>query len=706
MPSSDPLVEIKGLKTHFFTDEGVIQAVNGVDLLIPRGKTLCVVGESGSGKSITARSIMQIVDYPGRIVDGEILYHRSPDETLNLSKMDPRGRDIRHIRGKDISMIFQEPMSSLSPVHTIGNQIMEVIRLHTGMNKKDARDRAIETLNQVGFPKPEQRIDAYPFQLSGGLRQRAMIAMALANGPSLLIADEPTTALDVTTQANILDLIQELQQEMGMSVMFITHDLGVVAEIADDVAVMYLGTVVEQGSVNEVFHDAKHPYTQALLRSIPTMGIGKQERLASIKGMVPHPFSRPSGCPFHTRCDHHMPGICNEITPPIEHIGDRREVRCLLYSDLQKFGKEAASLQTKTTLETIPMIPISKASEALVNVEQGSPLLEINNLKMHFPVTKGLLRRVVGHVKAVDDVSFVVYEGETLGLVGESGCGKTTLGRCILRIYRATDGQISYQSPGKTKIEPLKLNSRQLKPYWRDVRMIFQDPQSSLNPRLPVLEIIGESLKANNLANGKELERRVIELLRKVGLRPEYLRRYPHAFSGGERQRIGIARAIAVNPRMIVADEAVSALDVSVRAQILNLLKDLQEEFELTFVFVSHDLSVVEYLCDRVAVMYVGKIVELAATEAIYQNPRHPYTEALLSAVPKPDPSQRDKGRRIRLQGEVADPANPPTGCYFHPRCRYSDGKRCKTEAPPLREIEPGQFVACHYSETLDLKGV
>lgn len=336
------LIEIEGLRTHFYTDEGVVKAVDGVDFVIPRGKTLCVVGESGSGKSITARSILQIVDAPGRIIGGEILYHRQRNgkdgvaETLNLTKMDPRGQEIRKIRGKDIAMIFQEPMSSLSPVHTIGNQIMEAVLLHLPVNKKEARERAIEVLRRVGIPKPEQRLDAYTFQLSGGMRQRAMIAMALSCEPDLLIADEPTTALDVTTQANILDLIKELQEDLGMSVMFITHDLGVVAEIADDVVVMYLGTVAERGDVDSIFHDPKHPYTRALLRSIPKMGLEAQDRLDSIRGMVPHPFARPSGCPFHTRCDSYMPGVCESLIPPREVIAEGRDVRCLLYSDVEE----------------------------------------------------------------------------------------------------------------------------------------------------------------------------------------------------------------------------------------------------------------------------------------------------------------------------------------------------------------------------------
>jgi peptide/nickel transport system ATP-binding protein len=348
--------------------------------------------------------------------------------------------------------------------------------------------------------------------------------------------------------------------------------------------------------------------------------------------------------------------------------------------------------QSRTRSQRFPNVP-------------GKPLLEVKNLKMHFPITKGLLRRVVGYVKAVDDVSFTVYEGETLGLVGESGCGKTTTGRAILRVYEPTAGQIVYHREDGRAVDLTELSDRGLKRYRREIRMIFQDPYSSLNPRLPVLELVGEPLKVNNMARGKELEERVADLLRKVGLRPEYMRRYPHAFSGGERQRIGIARALALNPRLVVCDEAVSALDVSVRAQTINLLQDLQAEFNLTYVFVAHDLSVVEHISDRVAVMYVGKLVELATTEQLFASPRHPYTEALLSAVPKPDPRMRGKGERIRLEGEVADPANPPSGCYFHPRCRYAQD-RCKTEAPQLRDIGNGHFAACHFSEQLELRGV
>jgi peptide/nickel transport system ATP-binding protein len=349
--------------------------------------------------------------------------------------------------------------------------------------------------------------------------------------------------------------------------------------------------------------------------------------------------------------------------------------------------------------------PAPKPSRQVPVTKPKKPLLEVKNLKMHFPIVRGFLGRTVGHVKAVDDITFTVYEGETLGLVGESGCGKTTLGRCIMRVYEPTSGEIIYHDAAQKPVDLAKLSNRELKPYRREIRMVFQDPQSSLNPRLPVLEIVGEPIKVNKLASGRKLEERVRELLRKVGLRPEYLRRFPHAFSGGERQRVGIARALALDPRLVVADEAVSALDVSVRAQILNLLADLQAEMDLTYLFVAHDLSVVEHLCDRVAVMYVGKMVELSETDELYRAPLHPYTEALLSAVPKPDPRLRQKGSRIRLEGEIADPAHPPEGCYFHPRCPYAQ-ERCKSEAPALREVRPGRFSACHFAEELELKGV
>jgi len=690
---TDNLLEVKDLHVHFKTDEGVVKAVDGTSFKIPRGKTVCVVGESGCGKSVTARAILQVVDSPGELVSGSMLFRPDPNTEVDLASLHPRKKDIREIRGKDITMIFQEPMTSLSPLYTIGNQIMEGIRWHLSVSKQEARKMSIEALDKVGIPRPDELIDAYTFELSGGMRQRAMIAMALVCEPKLLIADEPTTALDVTTQANILDLMRDLQHDMGMSMMFITHDLGVVAEIADDVVVMYLGRVVEQGSVHQIFSEPKHPYTRALLRSIPRLNTRNHRRLDTIQGSVPHPLNRPKGCSFHNRCDFAVAGLCDVITPQTTQLEDGREVRCLAY---EPEHADKISLDRISDGDAIDVVPVDSIPPKF----DGHPLIDVHDLKMHFPITKGFFNRVAGYVKAVDGVSFAIHEGETLGLVGESGCGKTTLGHTLMRLYEPTDGQIIYNNGQKTNLA--QLSERQLKPYRRDIRMVFQDPFSSLNPRLPVLEIIGEVLKVNDIVKGKELEKQVSELMERVGLSQDYLHRYPHAFSGGQRQRIGIARALAPEPRVVIADEPVSALDVSVQAQILNLMKDLQAEFGLTYLFISHDLSVVAHISDRVAVMYVGHIVELASTEEIFEHPQHPYTEALLSAVLQPDPSMRHTDDRIRLEGRVADPANPPSGCAFHPRCPYAKN-RCKTDIPELRETRSGHVVACHFAEELEL---
>jgi peptide/nickel transport system ATP-binding protein len=693
MPVHDSLLEIDNLRTHFFTPEGVVKAVDGVSLKIPRGKTVCVVGESGCGKSITARSILQVVDPPGRIVEGAIRFHPTPESSIDLTQLHPFGEELRAVRGKDIAMIFQEPMSALSPLYTIGNQIMEVLRWHVPISKQDARAQTIAALRKVGIPRPAELVNAYTFELSGGMRQRAMIAMALVCEPKLLIADEPTTALDVTTQAVVLDLMRDLQQQSGMSMLFITHDLGVVAEIADEVAVMYLGAVVEHGTVDEVLRDPKHPYTRALLRSIPKLDRQRRARLEVIEGMVPHPLNRPQGCSFHPRCASAQAGLCDVIVPETLAIEGARSVRCLAYDT-----------RYRVNIQDIPTLP----EESGLSVASPPPqrtLLNVDQLKMHFPITKGFFNRTVGHVKAVDGVSFAIYEGETLGLVGESGCGKTTLGQCIMRLYKPTRGAVHYTRADEKTIDLATLHGAALKALWREIRMVFQDPYSSLNPRLPVVEIIGETLRVNSDMDDAAIEARVRDLLTKVGLRPEYIRRYPHAFSGGERQRISIARTLASTPRLIVADEPVSALDVSVRAQILNLLRELQEEYRLTYLFISHDLSVVAHISDRVAVMYAGRIVELAPTEPLFARPRHPYTEALLSAVLEPDPQQRRSETRIRLEGEVADPANPPSGCAFHPRCRYAQ-ERCKLEVPALREMTSGALAACHYADELDLDGI
>jgi peptide/nickel transport system ATP-binding protein len=560
-PAHPTVLEVKGLTTHFPVRAGVVKAVDGVSFTLQRGKTLCVVGESGSGKSVTARSILQIVDAPGRIVSGSMVLTRPDGSKVDLATLDPRGRAIRSIRGREIAMIFQEPMSSLSPVHTVGDQIMEVLRLHLKMSKAEARARCIELLKQVEIPRPEQAVDRYTFEFSGGMRQRVMIAMSLACNPQLLIADEPTTALDVTTQAEILDLIRRLQQQHGMAVMFITHDMGVVAEIADEVLVMYHGKVMEAGPVDRIFHAPQDDYTRMLIGSVLKL----------------------------------------------EHKAEIRLKR--------------------------PPIP-----------ETAEPVLKVTNLQMAFGSPKA-------QVKAVDNVSLDVKPGETLGIVGESGSGKTTMGRCLLRVYDPQGGRIDYRRADGSVVDIVTADKETLKACRREIRMIFQDPVGSLNPRMTVAQIIGEPLLVNGLAEGKALDDRVADLMQQVGLEPAWRERYPHAFSGGQRQRIGIARAIALNPRVIVADEATSALDVSLRSQMLDLMMNLQDRLGLSYVFISHDIGVIRYMCDRVAVMYRGQVVETGSADQVCNAPTHPYTQALLSAIPRPDPRARTMHMRHRYAG-------------------------------------------------------
>jgi peptide/nickel transport system ATP-binding protein len=550
-----PVLEVRDLVTHFPTRSGVVKAVDGVSFTVHRGRTLCIVGESGSGKSVTARSILQIVDDPGRIVSGSMMLHRPDGTSVDLAKLSPRSRAIRNVRGREIAMIFQEPMSSLSPVHTVGDQIGEVLQLHLGLSKKIARTRCIELLAQVEIPNPDKAVDRYTFEFSGGMRQRVMIAMSLACNPSLLIADEPTTALDVTTQAEILALIRKLQDQHGMAVMFITHDMGVVAEIADEVVVMYHGRVVETGPVDTIFHAAAHEYTRRLIGSVL-----KLEQKAEIR---------------------------------------------------------------------LRRAPIPDTAE---------PVLVVSDLTMKFGP----------NFKALDDVSLFVKPGETLGIVGESGSGKTTMGRCLMGVYEPTAGSIMYRRTDGSHIDILKADKAAMKAYQREIRMVFQDPVGSLNPRMTVAQIIGEPLLVNKIARGRALDDKVAELLELVGLNPDWRERYPHAFSGGQRQRIGIARAVALNPRVIVADEATSALDVSLRSQMLDLMMELQDRLGLAYVFISHDIGVIRYMCDRVAVMYRGRIVETGSAAQVCDAPTHAYTQALLSAIPRPDPRARRMHERFR----------------------------------------------------------
>jgi peptide/nickel transport system ATP-binding protein len=691
--TTQSLLRIRGLRTHIEVPGGVLRVLDGVDLEVGKGRTVCIVGESGCGKSMTARSILRLLPPPLRMAGGEILLRGKDGLEVDLARLDPYGREMRAIRGRDIGMIFQEPMTALSPVHTIGNQMAEALTLHEKVSRKEARDRSIEMLRRVGLPRPAERLDAYSFQLSGGMRQRAMIAMALMCGPSLLLADEPTTALDVTTQAQILDLMRSLRADFGMSILFITHDLGVVAEMADEVVVMYLGMVVERGPVAQVFHDPLHPYTRALLRSNPRHDGVSGRRLRVIAGGVPDLLNRPEGCPFHNRCPEAIPGTCDQRMPELQADGVDHVVRCWA-ADRPRAAEPVVATEAA---EVARAAPITTA-----------PLLEIDDLSMHFFQRRGLLRRNVTTIRAVNNLSLSVFPGETLGLVGESGCGKTTTGRCIIRTLDPTGGSIRFRQADGTMQDVARVPRSALKAYRRQVRMIFQDPYSSLDPRMTVADIVGEPLLVNGIAKGSELQDRVADLVRHVGLRTEHLRRYPHAFSGGERQRISIARALSVNPRVVICDEAVSALDVSVQAQILNLLRDLQEQWNLTYLFIGHDLSVVRHICDRVAVMYAGRIVELGETRQVFEAPAHPYTSALLSAAPVFDPEARALHKRVILTGEVPDPARLPSGCPFHPRCPHNDGARCTTDPPVLlpARATPGAYAACHHANAFDLPGI
>ena len=640
--SNDYTLRVEDLRTYFRTGEGTAKAVDGVSFGIRAGETYALVGESGCGKSVTALSILQLVPKPAGYIAGGAIYLGKE----KISSLPPVA--MRQIRGNGISMIFQEPMTALNPVFTIGNQISEVIILHQRLSGAEAKKKAVDMLDKVGIADPSQRYDEYPHQMSGGMRQRVMIAMALACQPDVLIADEPTTALDVTIQSQILGLIRDLQKEFGTAVLLITHNMGVVKENADRVGVMYAGRTAEEATRDRIFAAPSHPYTQLLLRAIPSRGRRGQE-LVTIKGMVPKATDFPPGCRFSTRCPFVM-DRCRAQEPEPILLCSGHSVECFLF-DKTSHAQDVEP----ATIREVPVVPPPAEPDAV--------RLKVKDLKMHFPIRKGVFQMTVGHVKAVDGVSLAIHKGETLALVGESACGKTTVGKCLVRLLDPTGGSIQLQNTDLAKV-----GRGHMKEFRQRIQMIFQDPFSSLNPRLMIGETIIEGMETHGIGvSRKEREDKLRALLPRVGLAPDMASRYPHEFSGGQRQRIGLARALAVNPELVICDEATSSLDVSVQAQILNLLRKLQHELGLSYLFITHDLSVVKYLANRVSVMYLGRIVEEGTTDEVFEDTRHPYTRALLSAVPQVDES--DGRKRIVLEGDVPSAKDPPNGCHFHPRC-------------------------------------
>jgi oligopeptide/dipeptide ABC transporter ATP-binding protein len=667
------LLSVKDLKTEFGMRTTTVTAVDGVSFDLEPGECLGIVGESGCGKTTTGLSIMQLLPRNGRVTGGEILYNDR--ELAGYSD-----KEMRTIRGNDIALIPQDPMTSLNPVLRIGDQIGEGFRIHRGASKSDSMKRALEVLEMVEMPNPRERLAQYPHELSGGLRQRVMIAMALVNDPKVLIADEPTTALDVTIQAQILDILESLREKLGMAMILITHDMGVIAGRTDRVAVMYAGKKVEEASTETLFSTMRHPYTQALLASVADIGVSAATgaRLLSIPGLPPD-LSKPIvGCRFAARCAFATPE-CRETEPPLIPSDEPNHVYACFHP---VHGKS-----------DITMVQLSEHEMARRKSEEQT-LLSVRHLVKDFPIRgTGIVHSKIGKVSAVADVSFDVGQGETLGLVGESGCGKTTIGRLIVGLETITSGEIEISGHSTDRTRKGAAYRRTLA---LERQMMFQDPYSSLDPRKRVRAIVGEPLEVHGVGSRGERLNRVRDLLNEVGLPPDAGERFPHEFSGGQRQRIGLARALALEPKLMIADEPVSALDVSIQAQILNLMLALRENRDLSIIMISHDLAVIQYISDRIGVMYLGKIVELGPANDVFTRPAHHYTQGLLDAVPVPDviESRARRGRQVR--GELPSAANPPSGCRFRTRCPAVQ-ELCAQEEPPLEDVAPGHTVACHF---------
>ncbi len=665
------LLQVKNLKTYFNVGiDKVARAIDGISFNLEEGKTLAIVGESGCGKTQTAFSIIRLIANNGFHPSGEIYFNKR--KLSNLTEL-----EMQSIRGNDISMIFQEPMTSLNPLYRIGNQLEEPLYQHRKIAKGPARKLAIELLNQVGIPDPHKRLDCFPHELSGGMKQRVMIAMALACKPKLLIADEPTTALDTTIQAQVLKLMSDLQKETGMSILLITHDMGIVNQIADDICIMYAGRIAEKGSRDNILKNMAHPYTRHLMNSIPKVK-DTGFILNTLPGMVSEATDYGTGCLFTERCSQAM-DICKKIDSPQYTIEPNHFTFCHLY----EHGKLP---------QEIAMPGSIKSPERST---ENKSILSIKALRTWFPVRKGVFLRIANYIKAVDNVDLEIQKGSTLALVGESGCGKTTLGESILKLTGETQGEVIFEG-----LDIMKLNNTELKKIRNQMQIVFQDPMGSLSPRMTVEDIVGEGLQVHSKDMGLiERRKKTEDVLNEVGLPKSSISRYPHEFSGGQRQRIAIARALILEPRFLVLDEPTSALDVCVQAQVLNLFKELQAKRKLTYLFITHNLGVVRYMADKVAIMYLGKIVENGSTNEIFQNPKHPYTKSLLESIP--DIEIRKAFQLIT--GDVPSPLNPPTGCHFHPRCpiflNESDDSqlshKCKREYP--KPVYTGtSFVRCH----------
>ncbi len=667
------LLKVEGLVTRLRNGARI---VDDISFHICQGETFALLGESGCGKSVTALSLLRLLPDSVQVESGAVRL-----EGVDILALPER--EMREVRGGKMAMIFQEPGLSLNPVMTVGEQIAEALELHQELHGAAAHARCVELLDQVGIPDALRRLGEYPFQLSGGMKQRVMIAMALAGRPKLLVADEPTTALDVTIQAQVLQLLRDTQRQNGMALLLITHDLGVVSEMAHQVAVMYAGHIVEMAYREKLFASPAHPYTQKLFAALPGTGRNGQ-LLAAIPGSVPPLHDLPKGCRFAPRCDKAWE-LCHEQAPGWTTQEEGQGVRCHLYAT----GDAAASEKLNVKSET------EKQSEALIAREENIshftfpvPLLKVEDLQVHFPIRKGILQRTAGYVRAVDGVSLSIPAGRTLALVGESGCGKTTVGKTLLQLIKPGAGSVRFV--GK---ELIGLKAQELRKQRAGMQMVFQDPYASLNPKMRVAEILEEGMDALGIANNSDKrQRRIDELLEQVGLAQPVKWRYPHEFSGGQRQRIAIARALAVNPKLLICDEPTSALDVSVQAQILNLLRTLQQELSLSYLFISHNLAVVEYLAHEVCVMYLGRIVERGSVEEVLHYARHPYTRALLSAVPRIDGHGAEV---VRLAGDLPSPANPPQGCHFHPRCPHVMPV-CRSEYPDATDISATHHVHCH----------